>query len=698
MSLAARKVRWGEVALPPRGRGIVHPVPDDERSRRRLGDETRAKIADLASGWTVDPEPEPEPPPRPTATPRPAPTRPAPTAPPPVAAPVTRPAPTAPPPVAAPATSPPRTKPRTLPPPPPGSAARAALESAIVEAAATPAPARTQPPSAPPAPSPARAAAKPSSPPPVPPRRATIATNAVAGTIGGDTGAFVVGDHVATLRPRAPTSDPGRDALVDRPTERDLERPPEAPTDRPPERELAPPSEAAPGAPIVPRGEFDDSSTSVEQDKLRIGHAQATIKRDAANALLGIPEPPLTQVKPTPVEVLLTESAAHLRDDPTSLDPATVKFERGDPTQLGRPDATEASAESPRRSAGGRLRTVATLRRQRGVLGDVRYVVTATRGVRSARRELEALEAQQTSRQQERRKYMVVLGRTAVTSDAFDHPALGPAREQLATIEDERARHHGQVVAADQELERVKRDRERHAAQYATDLAAVDAELAELARRLEPLQKEHAAVTRRAAELRDSLRRIDAQIADTTACLVAVKGPKQDPAAIHAELATLKADRLAVQRDEPRLAAELDALSPRIAAIEAKRAESQKRRTELVTTEEDDQRRTEELLAAIGAKRKVMDRAASDAEALRDKILFELGERLYVDRPASLAAQLAPIDAIDVELGTGDRRVMELKEILGSIDRAKLARGVALLIVILAAVGSFTAWVLYRLG
>src|SRR5262249_47321893 len=57
---------------------------------------------------------------------------------------------------------------------------------------------------------------------------------------------------------------------------------------------------------MVPVGEFDDgSSTSIEPDKLRIAHGQATIKRDAASAMLGITEPALTQVKETPVELLL---------------------------------------------------------------------------------------------------------------------------------------------------------------------------------------------------------------------------------------------------------------------------------------------------------------------------------------------------------------------------------------------------------
>ena len=67
-------------------------------------------------------------------------------------------------------------------------------------------------------------------------------------------------------------------------------------------------------------------------------------------------------------------------------------------------------------------------------------------------------------------------------------------------------------------------------------------------------------------------------------------------------------------------------------------------------------------------------------------MLFELGERLYHDRPADLTAHLSPIDVIDVELGTGDRRVMELKEIIGSVDKAKLARGIGVITLLVAAI------------
>src|SRR6185369_9937391 len=107
------------------------------------------------------------------------------------------------------------------------------------------------------------------------------------------------------------------------------------------------------------------------------------------------------------------------------------------------------------------------------------------------------------------------------------------------------------------------------------------------------------------------------------------------------DIATLKADRQSVTRDEPVIAAELDALNPRIAAIEGARTELRRKRAELEKAEREDQRRTAELLEAIGAKRKVVERAAADAETARDTALFELGDRLYVDRPKALAAQLS---------------------------------------------------------
>ena len=729
-------------------------MPDDERKGRRLGDETKGRIADLASGWAVDGKTPPAPglpikrePSGPTRVPRDA----------------------------------PRRETKTAPPPPPGSPARKPLGD---KGSDLPEPGEPRIKQRTPLPQPSspfseadktwenRGAvgmkqAKGS----VPDSGGSLSTNEVSGTIGGDTpspifdraaiaagqkGALAserVGDrpsgggpggsgptrlnqggHLGTgtgpntpargtpkpgavaeasLRssvPRPRTVSPSQ-VIIDDSLEDDdslAEAAAEAEEAELPEFE---PSAADPRF-SVPVGEFDHGEMIVEQDKRRGAYAQATIKRDAASALLGAATPAPVAVRLPSSELRLDETAVQVRGDALFNDASgssTGRFERGDPTRgdptIGdRGDATALSISDGSHAAAGTLRNSAALPRKRGLAGDLRYVATVVFGVRDANRELAALQAKQATRQQSRRHHLVTLGRTAVTlpewiepdrsnggagsGERAEHPALGPAREQLSSVEEERAQHAGHVAAADAELTRVRRDREAKARQYQADLAALDAELLAITRKLEPLDKEAAGIKKRAADLRDSLRRIDGKIASTEASLTSVKAGKLDVAAVQAELATLKADRKAIRRDEPVLAGQLDALSPRIAALEAARGEAQRKREELAAAEQEDQRRVEELLTAIGAKRKVVDRATAEAEARRDKILFQLGERLYVDRPTHLTGQLAPIDEIDVEFGIADRQMMELREIVSSIDKRKVARGVALILLILAAIGA----------
>ena len=715
----------------------VPSVPDDDRTRRRLGDETKGRIADLASGWDT-----------PAPAPAAAPAKPAA----PVKSPAKTPTPTPKAPrgdetnariadlasgwnvdsadtpedsPAMPAAPAPRKRTKTMPPPPPGSQERRALEAAILDANTGPAP-KLDPPSASKS-APVRAK-QPTAPPPLPAAARSGAhakppstmksgptetgTVNVSGVIGGMTPAPMVADRglpgvgkaIVTIKDSLPLrADPSGApstmpaATPPRPPPIARSAPPSIATARPDESGEA--TEVDPNAHLtVPVGEFEDGGTLLEQDKLRIAYEQSTIKRDAAHALLGMPEQPLTVVRAPSVEILLGESAAQItRGDPTNIDPQTAKFERGDPT-LG-PDAT--SIEPPGAGTtgpGGKLRTQASLRRQRGIGGDVRYVATAVFGVRRARRELGELEHQQAIRQKSRARHLLTLGRSAVSAESYDHPALSKAREALGIVEDERAQHTSTVAAADSELMRVRTDRADKAKAYAAAISSIDADLTDITKKLEPLEKEVTVTARKAAELHDSLRRIDSQIAATEASKVNVKKEKLDPAQIQAELATLKADRLAVERDEPKIAAELDALNPRLAALESRRIEARKRRIELENDEKKDQGRAQELLAAIGAKRVVVDRAAADAEAMRDKILLELGDRIYVDRPPNMQFELTPIDAIDVELGSTDRRLMELREIIGSVDKAKLARGIAVIILALAAAGSLSGWLIHVLG
>jgi hypothetical protein len=617
--------------------GKVTPVADDERTRRRLGDATRSRIDDLASGWSLEAPSAGPPPvvqgnvpdavdtvdtvdtvdddaPRPPAG---------------------------------------RKRTRTLPPPPPGSDARKALEDAIVESKGATEPRQQLVEAAPPAPSrerilatsPALAIRKPpTQPPPIPARAQSVRAGSGA-----------------------------QQAISDA-----------APTASATQHMTGP----------VPIGEFDGGARSPADDKLRSAHA---------DAVLGLAPQPATVIKEVPIGVLLDETAARIRIDSASksgtLDPATARFERGDPTSEAnaRDDATEIQAPSTHRHTGGTLRATAMMRRKRGIWGDVRYVFTAVHGLRAAKKESDDLEGRQKLRQTSRRRHLVTLGRTAIISDALDHPALGKARDALQGVEDERSKHAGAVAASDAELERVRRDRAEKAKVFAAENIKTSQALAEVARKLEPLEKEASGVRKRGGELKEQLRQIAKKIADTEQLLTSIKGEKLDPNGIRADLASLKADQKAIQRDEPAIAAEMDALQPRMASLVAERIEAETAQAERQRSEAEDQRRTTELFEAIGAKRKVVERAMAEAEAARDQVLFDLGERLYVDHPAILASQLAPIEQIDLEFGESDRRLMELKEIQSNVDRWKLLRGGAMILLIVAAIAAFTAWLLYML-
>ncbi len=666
----------------------------------------------MASGWTLDDDADgPAAHAIPAHTPKPAPASVA------TPKPVASPAPAAPTPPSGPV--PTRPKGRTNPPPPPGSAERKAIEDKIVESSASvresTAPAASRSgritsehsssasgriiaTTASPA---GDARAKPPSTPPAPAKsgpqfkragyagpQAPFATESRTFSTESRTPRVIVDDSISgPIDVRAAPAAPPKPAAAAAPARPAVAAAP-AISSKGALPLPAPEASSIPGL-KVPVGEFDSGVQTVEQ---------GTIKRDAAEALLQIPD------HTTPVEELLEDDLVdddetEARGDATMIDPQTHKFERGDPTSAAPPDSTAIGGAGMqlRHGSGGTLRPSAALRRKRGLAGDVRYVFTVLFGVRASKRELAELEHRQGLRQTSRRRHLITLGRTAVITDSFDHPALGKGREQLQAIEDERSKHAGAVAASDAELERVRRDRDAKAKQYIADLSATDAELAELAKKLEPLEKEAATTRKRAQELRESLQRIEKKIADSESLLNSVRAEKLDKAGIEADIATFKADRHAVLRDEPVIAAELDALNPRIAAMEATRTELKKKRAELEKSEQDDQRRTSELLEAIGAKRKVVERAAADAETARDQALFELGDRLYVDRPQALTAQLSPIDQIDLELGEGDRRMMELREIISNVDRAKLARGAAMIIVAVAAAGSIVAWLLYAL-
>jgi DNA repair exonuclease SbcCD ATPase subunit len=382
-------------------------------------------------------------------------------------------------------------------------------------------------------------------------------------------------------------------------------------------------------------------------------------------------------------------------EDRTAREPRVdLSSGRTDDATVVAPGAAAAAAS--RHAPTGSVRAIASLPRQRGLGGDVRYVATAVFGVARSKRELARVEGELTAAAARRRKRLIELAAQVLADDEVRHRGVAEARERLAELEDERARQAGQGAAADTEAAAARRDHADDLKRLNADIVAIEAELAEIATRLAPLERDAAAARKKALEVQNTLARIGAKIDSTKASLVSVKGPRGDRAAVEAELATLNADRTAVQRDEPKIAAELDALLPRIAELESRRGAARTRldqaRADLTSTAE----LLQERLGVVGAHQKVIERALATTQTARDHALAELGETLAIDRPRALARDLADLDELEVAIATDERRVMELREVLGSVDRKAVARGVAVLVVITVVIAAFALWIVTR--
>jgi chromosome segregation ATPase len=360
-----------------------------------------------------------------------------------------------------------------------------------------------------------------------------------------------------------------------------------------------------------------------------------------------------------------TELAPPRRSEPPSLDTAPTPRE----------DETTLMSEPP---AGIAKPAPTPVHPKRGLAGDVRYTITVTLGVARARRELAAVDAQIAAERKARDETLAAIGADALADDQIHHGALAKAREELAAIEDERAAHAGTAAGAEAEMAAQRRDRERDAAKLAAAIAAGEAELAKISEQLAPLERDAQAARRRQNEVKETLASIDRSIAAAEASKVAVK-KKADPAAIAAEIATLRADRKSVEKDAPAIAAELDRLNPRIATLAADRAAVEKRLRDAREADQTAARRADDVCAAIAARKKVEDRAVEEAEHRRAKALFALGERLTLYRASGLGDRAKRVEERDVAIATAERRALELRDVVASVDRPAVVRGGAVL-------------------
>jgi hypothetical protein len=339
---------------------------------------------------------------------------------------------------------------------------------------------------------------------------------------------------------------------------------------------------------------------------------------------------------------------------------------------LTAPDQPQLSEGPPRRNrltGNGTLRIPVGLPRRRGVLGDLQYVYTVVLGVSRARRQLGEIDRLLDEAKTIREQRLAELGRQAASDGRLTLPAIEQGREQLYLIEEHRSQRSGLIAACDEELATLERERDEERTARSAELVAAREEIVRIRQSLEPLEKKIGATRRRAQRLGSVLGVLDEKI---TGQETGLAGTAADEAA--ATIASLRAERETIAAEEPALAAEIDDVEPKIASLRATRSDAEKRIGRLESLERDETVRTDEIRAAILARKAVEERAAADLVRAKDTALRELGERLYVDRPGEL-----------------QRRLLELTDLVGAVNRRALARGVGWLALALLLVGALVA-------
>lgn len=321
--------------------------------------------------------------------------------------------------------------------------------------------------------------------------------------------------------------------------------------------------------------------------------------------------------------------------------------------------------------------------RPRGLLRDVRYLFAGGLRLRRARRERDQLEHRLIEARARRARAVVALAAQAVSTASLEHPALDDARAELAILEHDHGDQARARAETDAAMFTLRRAHEAHGQARLAEITEHERTLAELATREAPLEREVARVRQRQADLAAELDRLDA--ARSRAEAQRDRRPASERAAVDAELATGAANRAMVARDRPALDAELAALLPQLAAIEAARAEAQARLDTARTAFGSRAAQVDAELRTLASRRDLLARAGDDARGARGTRLAALGERLVLERPAILRGPIGELDELDVAIATDQRRLLDVDETIDGVDHRAMLRGVAVLLFGLAA-------------
>jgi hypothetical protein len=325
----------------------------------------------------------------------------------------------------------------------------------------------------------------------------------------------------------------------------------------------------------------------------------------------------------------------------------------------------------------GTLRIPLGLPRRRGFLGDLAYVYTVAFGVARAHRqvgEINRLIDEATATRNER---LIALGRTAVVDSGLTLPTVEEAREQLFQIEERRSMRAGHITACDEELAGVTLEHGQERTARDGELVRLRDEVGRLGDKLAPLEKTLTAARRRAQRLGSQLGVLDEKILGRESSLGNAPGGEPPASSDEAAIATLRAERQTIAAEEPTIASQIDDVEPTIAALRGGLVENQKRIAILEEEARDQEVRVAEIRAAIVARKAVEERAFAELGRAQERALRDLGERLGIDRPDELRKLLVPVERSELRLAELQRRLLELGELVGAVNRRALFRGIA---------------------
>ncbi len=320
--------------------------------------------------------------------------------------------------------------------------------------------------------------------------------------------------------------------------------------------------------------------------------------------------------------------------------------------------------------------------------GDLLYVKSVLFGVTGDRRELVTVAKRLATLSERTRQTTIELGRRALSDSDYADP--DGARENYVAFEDARSKKAGAVAATEEEISDEKRKlgkgdtaASERAEELSTELKALEGELA-------PIEKSLTTARRDASDLKGSITSLDQRIIEAKARHPAADDEDES----EANLAALRADRDALIDEEPETAAELERLGPfrddlagRVAALKAEIAALSEGRT-------DARERSGEVLAALAARLTVERRALSDVDKQREHMFETVGKAILERRHATYIDLYSQVDEHADEMASLARRERKLEERLAVIDRAKLARGIVLLLALVAVAGLIVAVVL----